>query len=517
MKIKHKLTYLTGFSVLSIIVIVAITEMVNINLLKLEKILIEVKTLEISLLELNRYELEYLVSPDMEHVSNFEEEYNRFQSLSANLDKNLREKELTIPELSSLKEEMSLYKKDFDYLIKSVNKDEEYTNTLKTEMKNLFLHINSIFIQTEHQLENEIEDSQASISILIISAILSIVFVLTVLSYYIIRSIERNIYQLGDTISNVASTHNLSISADESSKDEIAEMAKHMNHLLSSFRSLIGNVQSTIGELGETSTQLQQNSLGTEASINKQQIETDSVATAMTEMGESIGEVADTTDKAATNSEKSYRVAQQGLNEMSKTRDSVSALATDLKGASIEIDNLSALSEKINSVLDVIMEIAEQTNLLALNAAIEAARAGEQGRGFAVVADEVRTLAGRTQNSTEEISKIITSVQQQTDLVVNTMTTCQANGEECVTSSNVALLQIESIMADMQELLNSSTHIAAAVEQQTTVSKEITRNINVIRDLSLESVDSAAENAKSASSVATQANELGNAISQFKI
>ena len=145
-------------------------------------------------------------------------------------------------------------------------------------------------------------------------------------------------------------------------------------------------------------------------------------------MGSNIQSVATNSENASSNAQTSFSTANDGLNDVAFTRDTINTLSTDLVSASEEVNRLSVHSEKINTVLEVIKEIAEQTNLLALNAAIEAARAGEQGRGFAVVADEVRTLAGRTQLSTEEISTIIQRVQDQTQMVVNTIQNCCEKG-----------------------------------------------------------------------------------------
>ncbi|WP_375748603.1 methyl-accepting chemotaxis protein [Vibrio sp. HN007] len=517
MKIKHKLFGLTGISLVALITIVAITELSNLKLLKLEKTLVEVKDLELSLLELNRIELEFINTPDNAKLSEFKREYQHFTSLDIAMEAHLHELGISFSEFDKLHKEMELYNKDFAKLVSDFGVDSARDQQIIQEMKALFADIMSIFKSVEAQLEEELASNQESIEQFILISIAVVAIVLIALSLLVIRSIQNRIQSLSDVMCEVSTTHNLSLKAPETGNDELSLVAGQFNALLKSIQGLVGCVQDTISELGAASKQLQQSSMGTEEALNQQQIETDSVATAMTEMGETIKEVAMTTERAATNAQKSYDVAHVGLSEIEKTQGSITELSNDLEGASQEVNHLSSLSQEISSVLDVIREIAEQTNLLALNAAIEAARAGEQGRGFAVVADEVRTLASRTQSSTEEISNIISSVQEQTQKVVGTMHSCTSRSDQSVESSGEAYKQIKNILGDMQHILDSSNQIAVALEEQSTVSEEVARNINVIRDLASSNVSAVSENAQSSASVATQASDLSSAIAKFKV
>jgi methyl-accepting chemotaxis protein len=516
MKIKHKLFGLTSLSIFALVAIVAITEVGKLKLLKLEKTFIEVKTLEISLLDLNRIELEFLDEGSPSKRTEFGTVYHHFQKQSDALKTDLTELEIVIPELTKLSKEISLYEKVFTELVGSYGKDTKHDQELKDEMKVLFNDIFSIFHHVEKELQGEIEHAQSSIGRFIVFSIASVAVLLIVLSFIISRSIQRNIAQLSQVMTMVADKHDLTIRAHVESNDEIADISMQFNTLLSSIQQLVSQVQGSVNELGAASSQLQQSSLDTEKALNQQQLETDSVATAVTEMGETIKEVASTTEHASTNTQKSYNLANQGLSDIAITRDTIAELSSDLSEASGEVNRLSELSEQISSVLDVIKGIAEQTNLLALNAAIEAARAGEQGRGFAVVADEVRTLAGRTQNSTEEISNIILAVQEQTQTVVEVMQQCSGKGQSSSEVSDQAHSRLQSIMREMQLVLDNSTQIAAAVEEQSTVSDEIARNVNVIRDLSSINVQAVSENAQSATVVANQADDLTAAVRVFK-
>ncbi|MGF1715074.1 methyl-accepting chemotaxis protein [Photobacterium chitinilyticum] len=388
---------------------------------------------------------------------------------------------------------------------------------LRGEIRKQSHLVEEVFAELELQLEAKVDAERSQISQLTIAAVLMVIIVLVSLSWFISQSIQRRVQRLSELMATIASSNDLTQTADENGNDELAEMAVNFNGLLASLRNLVGNVQGAVTELGTASEQLQRRSQDSEEAMEQQQSETDSVATAITEMGVTIREIASNTENAAANADRSYNGAQEGLNEVSATKERIRTLSDDLSQTSEEVASLSTLSENIGSVLDVIKAIAEQTNLLALNAAIEAARAGEQGRGFAVVADEVRSLALRTRQSTEEITTIIASLQEQTDQVVVHIGRCREQGDLSVTQADNAEIRINQIMADMQLIMDTSTQIAAAVEQQSLVSDEIGQNVTSIRDITNLNSSVAHENAQAANAVATQASSLDEAIAEFKV
>lgn len=393
----------------------------------------------------------------------------------------------------------------------------DHNSGLRGEIRSHSHQVESTFAGLKTHLREEVVTAQRTTVTATLAAVVLVVIALLVLSGWISRSIQQRLSSLGDLMREIAASHDLRKTADTQGNDELADIAANFNYLLANLRKLIGEVQTAITELGPASVQLQQRSQDSEQAMLQQQDETDSVATAITEMGVTIRDIAANTETAAANADNCYRGAEAGLAEVSATKQQIGVLSQDLSQASDEVASLSTLSDNIGSVLDVIKAIAEQTNLLALNAAIEAARAGEQGRGFAVVADEVRSLALRTRQSTEEITTIIGSLQGQTDQVVEHINRCRSLGESSVCQADSAELKIQQIMADIQQIMDTSTQIATAVEQQSMVSEEIGQNVTAIRDITSLNSTVAHENAQAAEAVASQAHGLEKAIEVYRV
>ncbi|WP_415720019.1 methyl-accepting chemotaxis protein [Photobacterium ganghwense] len=393
----------------------------------------------------------------------------------------------------------------------------DHNSGLRGEIRSHSHQVESTFAGLKTHLREEVVTAQRTTVTATLAAVVLVFIALLVLSGWISRSIQQRLSSLGDLMREIAASHDLRKTADTQGNDELADIAANFNYLLANLRKLIGEVQTAITELGPASVQLQQRSQDSEQAMLQQQGETDSVATAITEMGVTIRDIAANTETAAANADNCYRGAEAGLAEVSATKQQIGVLSQDLSQASDEVASLSTLSDNIGSVLDVIKAIAEQTNLLALNAAIEAARAGEQGRGFAVVADEVRSLALRTRQSTEEITTIIGSLQGQTDQVVEHINRCRSLGESSVCQADSAELKIQQIMADIQQIMDTSTQIATAVEQQSMVSEEIGQNVTAIRDITSLNSTVAHENAQAAEAVASQAHGLEKAIEVYRV
>jgi len=418
----------------------------------------------------------------------------------------------------TLQGELAQFNQAFQFMYKQKNIiGLAYNAGLKGEVRNTSREAESLFSDVESQLIAVLAEEKQRVSSIMFGLVAVLVLLVTALSIFINKGIQRSINSLSRLMSDISSSHNLTLLADDKGRDEIAEVASNFNRLMSSIRQLISGIQSATQEMGAVSLQLQNSSQTTESALSQQQVDTDSVASAVIEMGESIKEVAATTANAATNAERGHQTATEGLAEISSTKGRMTTLSNDLSKTSEEVLSLASLSDNITTVLDVIREIAEQTNLLALNAAIEAARAGEQGRGFAVVADEVRTLAGRTQQSTEEISHIINSLQGQTKVVVDLIGHCRTEGEQSTLQASSAEEMIKRIMADMEDILNNSNHIDTAVEQQSIVAAEIGENVTSIRDVTADNSRSVHDNSQAANVIASQARGLDSAAAVFQV
>jgi methyl-accepting chemotaxis protein len=245
--------------------------------------------------------------------------------------------------------------------------------------------------------------------------------------------------------------------------------------------------------------------------------QTDLVATAVTEMVATVDEIATNTREAAHKAEVTNSNAGKGKLGVEQTITQITQLSDKLLDSESVVKELEKESVTIASVLGVIRGIAEQTNLLALNAAIEAARAGEQGRGFAVVADEVRTLASRTQESTQEIETITSLLQKRTHEIVSLMAECRNQGQESVEQASSAGTMLDEITQDVALIMDMNSTIATAIQEQSTVASEVNQHVVMIRDVTIQSEHAAKKSEQMSESLTTQAQSLTREVSRFSV
>ncbi|MEE9397040.1 MAG: methyl-accepting chemotaxis protein [Methylococcales bacterium] len=299
--------------------------------------------------------------------------------------------------------------------------------------------------------------------------------------------------------------------------DEIGVMAQDLDRAAINLQKIIQQVSDNASTLTAHSLTLSNAVENNADSIQQQKQNTEQVATAVSEMASTIIEVAGNASQAASSAAEADQQALEGSQVVTRAVNSINSLAGEIDLASQVITQLELDVGDISSILDVIRSVSEQTNLLALNAAIEAARAGEHGRGFAVVADEVRTLASRTQSSTDEIQAMIEKLQAGAKQAVIAMDTSQKMAIDSVGQASESGTVLAAITDSIKTISDMNTHIASASKEQTSVAEDINRSIVAISDLTEESVTSAQETSRAGQELAGVAEELKQAVGQFKI
>ncbi len=304
------------------------------------------------------------------------------------------------------------------------------------------------------------------------------------LMLWVMRMLSRALCQVKTGMCEIArGDGDLTKRLEVSGRDETAELARAFNQFVERIHNLMRDVVGATAQLASAAEQMSMTTRESLGGVERQQHETDQVATAVTQMSSTIQEVAHNTAETAAMSQEADRAAKTGQRTVEEAITTIRAMAAEVQTAAQAIEELEQESVQIGSVLDVIQGISEQTNLLALNAAIEAARAGEQGRGFSVVADEVRTLATRTQSSTHEIQEMIERLQSKARHSAAVMEQGRTKAEETVNQSRATSEALAAIAERVSTISDMTTQIASATEEQSSVSEEISRNIASISEI----------------------------------
>jgi methyl-accepting chemotaxis protein len=349
----------------------------------------------------------------------------------------------------------------------------------------------------------------------LIITLISIVLAI-VIAWVTLASIIRPLKRVNEML-NIVASGDLSHKLDESGNDEFAQLSANCNLLIDSLRNLIQSIVSRSTQLATAAEQTSTVTAQSTKAIEEQRTQVEQAASATTEMSSTAQSVLSSANDALVEIKHADDEAERVKVISGHNRQTIELLANEVESASQVINKLQQDSASIGGILDVIRGIAEQTNLLALNAAIEAARAGEQGRGFAVVADEVRTLASRTQVSTQEIQNMIEVLQTGAEKAVVVMNTGKKQATNCVEQSIQAEQALDTITHAVHEAFDRSSQIATAAEEQSVVAHEISENLESIVTIAEQTTAGSKQTAEASSEVARLAEELQQSVREFKL
>lgn len=389
---------------------------------------------------------------------------------------------------------------------------EQATTTALKQLNELVSQASNVAFELQKEVSSDVAAANLWTWIGMISATLLAIIV----AYITVNRIIKPLAEVNRILDIVASG-DMTQRLDDSAKDEFGELSRSCNTLITSLRSLIQGIISRSTQLAAASEETSAITGESSQAIRNQQAQVEQAATATTEMSSTSQTVSNSAQQALKEIKNADKEADRVKGISNNNKATIEQLAREVESASKVINKLHQDSASIGSILDVIRGIADQTNLLALNAAIEAARAGEQGRGFAVVADEVRSLASKTQASTQEIQAMIESLQTGAEAAVTAMSKGKQQADSCVEQSDLANTALDSITAAVALAHDVSEEISTVAQEQQQVSQEISERLESIVAIAEQTAEGANQTNISSSEVAKLAEELRLSVDEFKV
>ncbi len=456
------------------------------------------------LLTLRRHEKDYMLRLDPKYIG-------RLADTAANLNR-------LIGDDSESTRLLDQYQAEFNqYVAITEQIGYDQNSGIRGEVRNSAHAIEELLTSATEKYQQEVDDYLAASRLThIIMTLLFSGLILAVI-YLISAQLLNAVTNFSEAFNRIRRSDDLTLRIEMNTDDELGRAADDFNQLFSYFHDLVKKIYVSIEKLEVATTSVGNSVQSTQSIIAQQTSKNEHVSESVEEMGRTARNIARNVEVTSDSVNSTNNNAQIGVSKVNDAITQVNSLAEALVKAEGDMSHLKSKSDGISSVLDVIRGIAEQTNLLALNAAIEAARAGEQGRGFAVVADEVRTLAMRTQESTEQITAIISELQESTTTISSSVIQCKEDGLESADRAREAGDVLSEIMTDMDTISGMAHEIAAAVDEQSHVVEQINDNVAEIKNLSKLVKEQSESNNDSVNDVSTQTSTLHEMIKIFKV
>ena len=465
----------------------------------------------VTMLQLRRHEKDFMLRLDAKYIE-------RFDTTISTLISQLQSAQISNREKQSLTNLAEVYRSKFsDYVAQQQRIGLSSEEGILGEMRRTIHQTETKLEAMVSSMSQQTESLLTKVEWLITSLFVVIAVIASLVAWRVGASINRPLAVIREAMLEIDRSRDLSLRVIYQGKDEIGDVARSINQMLEGFQKVVGSVNETVLNMKQQTQQLSQTAERTAKDAERQRDETDMVAASVAQMVGTIEDISRNMEVAADKSQNAQQSVSDGQARVTSAVSLVNNLSGQLQSSVLSAQELAKESESIGTVLNVIQDIAEQTNLLALNAAIEAARAGEQGRGFAVVADEVRALASRTHDATVEISDIISSLQQRTQSIVTIMQSCGEEGQRSRDEASVIGDVLERITYEVNEISEMAQSVATAIGQQSVAANEINRNVVIINEISMDTSEAVRLNSRSSHDISELAHQLEGVVSRFKL